>query len=344
MLGIDTKNGIPVYKGDTDATFDAWGRKFMDYLDACGKHWSRQEKLGRLKLYLDGSPRQMYEELTSAEKSDVSTALAALKIKIDSPERRELARQSLAMCKQGEYESVQAFAERLIPLVNAACVGMEEEARKDRLCECFVERLKDNLKLLVRVLGTTKNFEEAKTKAIALDFILSDKNKSHADSSITQALQSIKVLNTQSENNMHPQPYPAGRYSNWAHEQGNNQENFCEQNLVGARDRGQSGQNDRNWNEKRLFCHYCERVGHDLYNCRNRQSEAIQNNIPYKATRFQDEPIQNKNEYPWRQSEQPQVNSLSENGEHLNLLVNLLCEKLSSAQISSRIASANHQN
>jgi hypothetical protein len=132
------------YTGLTSTTFEQWSRKFNDYVEALGRNWNEAEKLGRLKLLLDGTPRQVLDELAAGEKDTLEHALANLKDKIDSPQRKDLAKQNLATCRQRTNEDIQSFTERLLPLVNAAIT--DPDARRERTTELFLEKINEGIK------------------------------------------------------------------------------------------------------------------------------------------------------------------------------------------------------
>ncbi|KAL7071928.1 hypothetical protein ACQ4LE_008800 [Meloidogyne hapla] len=98
--------GLEVFSQESVSAFDKWARRFKDYMTVMCRNMNEQEKLDRLRLALDETPRDLFDKLSEAETLNVETALKALKDKLDSPQRKELAKRSLVMCKQREEESV----------------------------------------------------------------------------------------------------------------------------------------------------------------------------------------------------------------------------------------------
>uniref|UniRef100_A0A183CE10 Uncharacterized protein n=1 Tax=Globodera pallida TaxID=36090 RepID=A0A183CE10_GLOPA len=140
---------------DTDfmmiTAFDKWARRFRDYICVIGRSFGEQEKLDRLRLALDEIPRDLFDQLTAAETASVEEALKALRSKLDSPQRKELAKRSLALCKQREDESVGVFLKRLAPLVEVANSSLDPDQYKERLSEEFLNRLRPDLAFLIRL-------------------------------------------------------------------------------------------------------------------------------------------------------------------------------------------------
>uniref|UniRef100_A0A914HE90 Retrotransposon gag domain-containing protein n=1 Tax=Globodera rostochiensis TaxID=31243 RepID=A0A914HE90_GLORO len=145
-------SGLEVFNNESVTAFDKWARRFRDYICVIGRAFGEQEKLDRLRLALDEIPRDLFDQLTAAETANVEEALKALRSKLDSPQRKELAKRSLALCKQREDESVGAFLKRLAPLVEVANSGLDPDQYKERLSEEFLDRLRPDLAFLIRSL------------------------------------------------------------------------------------------------------------------------------------------------------------------------------------------------
>uniref|UniRef100_A0A914H6E3 Retrotransposon gag domain-containing protein n=1 Tax=Globodera rostochiensis TaxID=31243 RepID=A0A914H6E3_GLORO len=135
-----SSGGLNVFTGESTQTFESWARKFMDYIEATGRKLEEADKIGRLKMMLEGTPRDIFEDLPPAQKATLQSALVALKTALDTPFKSQLAKQSLATCKQKEGETVDSFVERLIPLVNAAYQELDPRFRKDMLKSAFLEK------------------------------------------------------------------------------------------------------------------------------------------------------------------------------------------------------------
>ncbi|KAL3093415.1 hypothetical protein niasHT_027422 [Heterodera trifolii] len=111
-----TSVGLEAFGEESVIAFDRWSEKFKDYIAAMGRTWTDDEKIARLKLALMDTPRDLFKQLTAADTNNVDNALVALRSKLDSPQRRELAKRTLTMCKQREDESIAQFVKRLTPL------------------------------------------------------------------------------------------------------------------------------------------------------------------------------------------------------------------------------------
>jgi hypothetical protein len=198
------------YTGLRDTTFDQWSRKFSDYVEALGRNWNEAEKLGRLKLLLDGTPRQLLDELAAGERDTLEHAITNLKAKIDSPQRRDLAKQNLATCKQRASEDIQTFTERLLPLINAAIT--DPDARRERTVDLFLEKINEDIAFLVKLTGSQSSFDTARTKALEIENMLS-----HKKNNIVEGIKTIAAP-SQTMSNPTPQPaqFPAGKFANWS--------------------------------------------------------------------------------------------------------------------------------
>lgn len=85
----ESSSPIPTFNGESHLSFQLWARKFRDFVAANSK-WSEGEKIARLKLHLEGIPRQILEDLEDAKKNNLETALDSLAAEIDSPQRKDL--------------------------------------------------------------------------------------------------------------------------------------------------------------------------------------------------------------------------------------------------------------
>uniref|UniRef100_A0A914KWH0 Uncharacterized protein n=1 Tax=Meloidogyne incognita TaxID=6306 RepID=A0A914KWH0_MELIC len=107
--------GLEVFSQESVSAFDKWARRFKDYLIVMCRNMNEEEKLDRLRLALDDTPRDLFDKLSAAETLNVETALKALKEKLDSPQRKELAKRGLVMCKQRDDEPVSRSFKRKGP-------------------------------------------------------------------------------------------------------------------------------------------------------------------------------------------------------------------------------------
>ncbi|CAK5077933.1 unnamed protein product [Meloidogyne enterolobii] len=57
----NTHGPIPIYSGESSGTFSSWAQKFLDYMEGTGQKLDEPSKIGRLKMFLDGIPRQTHQ-------------------------------------------------------------------------------------------------------------------------------------------------------------------------------------------------------------------------------------------------------------------------------------------
>jgi hypothetical protein len=152
----------------------------------------------------------MLDDLTAAETDTLELAIENLKRLIDSPQRKDLAKQNLATCKQHVGESVQMFTERFIPLVNAAIP--DPATRRERIVELFLEKISENIAFLVKLTGAHSSFESARAKAQELENMLN--NKKSKEIPDIRAISTPQQLTSQSDHR--PAAFPPGKFANWA--------------------------------------------------------------------------------------------------------------------------------
>uniref|UniRef100_A0A914GYR2 Uncharacterized protein n=1 Tax=Globodera rostochiensis TaxID=31243 RepID=A0A914GYR2_GLORO len=124
---------LEVFGEDSVIAFDEWAERFGDYVGAVGRSWSDDEKIARLKMSLIGTPRQLFKQLTAAESANIGLAIRGIRLKLDSPQRRELTKRTLSLCKQRENETVSDFLKRLSPLVEMVNPSLNEQQRKEKV-------------------------------------------------------------------------------------------------------------------------------------------------------------------------------------------------------------------
>lgn len=162
---------------NSNQTFSSWAGKFNDFVQAFGSKWTEAEKIGRLKLYLEGTARNHLEELEPDKKDTLQNAMTNLAKIIDSPFKRDAARTALSACKQQPDETITQFLERLIPLAEAAYSMHNSKDRKERLCETFLDRMNPEISFLMKLSGSHRDFETARNKAIEVETMLAFKQK-----------------------------------------------------------------------------------------------------------------------------------------------------------------------
>uniref|UniRef100_A0A914KMS8 CCHC-type domain-containing protein n=1 Tax=Meloidogyne incognita TaxID=6306 RepID=A0A914KMS8_MELIC len=264
--------GLDVFSQESVSAFDKWSRRFRDYLAVMCGNMNEQQKLDRLRLALDDTPRDLYDKLSAAETATVEDALRALKYKLDSPQRKELAKRSLGLCKQREDESV-------------AYSNLGPVQLKERLCEEFLDRLKPDLSFLIRLAGLSreKDLELVRTQAEELELLLKT-HKGQAPEMFSQAIQAIE---------RNPQMMSSsGQFNNnqntrqLQEQRGFQQRNYPRRKTTAPMpNEGQkrfkgnwnnNPNNERKWNS-RPVCNFCKKTGHFAFNCFQRRRQFNQN-------------------------------------------------------------------
>ena len=139
---VNTLSGFgrpDTFSEESVIAFDRWSEKFTDYLAAAGRNLTEADKVACMRWALADTPRMLFKQLTESETATLKDAIAALRTKLDSPQRREISKRALAVCKQKETESVSDFLKRLIPLVETVNPLLNEEAMKEKVCEEFLD-------------------------------------------------------------------------------------------------------------------------------------------------------------------------------------------------------------
>lgn len=228
------------FKLNAGVNFSAWMQKFEDYIAAIGTAWTAEAKSGRLAFLLEGEARSMYEQLTAAQKADYRLALARLKELINNTQARDTATQKLAMCFQAENETVLQFSERLRTIVEDASSGYNEAHLKLRLRDEFLNRISEEIRFYISIMGGAETFDDAKAKAIQIEASRArrslqvgtqkiqnvrslDENLPSTEEKIKSQLsrlsESVQALALNATANSQQPPsnqFPAGNYSNWA--------------------------------------------------------------------------------------------------------------------------------
>ncbi|KAI3416415.1 hypothetical protein GPALN_005947 [Globodera pallida] len=244
--GLSAISSLEMFGEESAAEFDDWAERFKDHLTVYGKNFTDQEKVTRFKLCLKDAPRALFKELSPAQTTTLDLAMSALRAKLDSPQRREIAKRTLTLCRQREDESVAQFLRRLTPLIEATNHSLTAAQRKEKVCEEFLDRLKPSMSFLIRLIGLTqaKSLEVVKAQAEELEALLLINNRGDEVSRLSQA--AVNVINSRPSR-------ARGGSRNWA--QGR-QEHVSQSNWSGDRQ-----------------CQYCGRMGHLVYACQERQAD-----------------------------------------------------------------------
>uniref|UniRef100_A0A914GU50 CCHC-type domain-containing protein n=1 Tax=Globodera rostochiensis TaxID=31243 RepID=A0A914GU50_GLORO len=275
--GFSTISSIEMFGEESAVAFDDWAERFKDHLTVSGKNFTDQEKVTRFKLCLKDAPRALFKELPPAQTTTLDLAMSALRAKLNSPQRREIAKRTLTLCRQREDESVAQFLRRLTPLVEATNHSLTEGQRKEKVCEEFLDRLKPSMSFLIRLIGLTqaKSLEIVKAQAEELEALLLV-NKGEEVSRLSQAVNVISNRASQPQWSAGPS---TGAAENEQGPSWSNTRNFGQfsapneqrqpPSFGGARG-GFRSQN--NWSGDRQ-CQYCGRSGHLAYACHERQAD-----------------------------------------------------------------------
>ncbi|CAK5079579.1 unnamed protein product [Meloidogyne enterolobii] len=299
---------VETFSDESIIAYDKWAEKFCDYVGATGRAWTEPEKVARLKLALSDTPRQLFKQLTQQETSTLESALKALRSKLDSPQRREITKRTLACCKQRETETVSEFLKRLTPLVEVVNSSLDETQRKEKICEEFLDRVKPNIGFLIRLVGLSKakDLDLVKSQAEELETMLaSDKGQIQLQSPFTQTVHALATNPTMpsSSYSMPPRSFPnqntlRRNYPNANFTPLSTQNTRYIPNRQNRNNRndswrgGQQQRNERKWNN-RPICNFCKRVGHTSYTCQER------------LARFQINYAANSHKYNTQQAKQP---------------------------------------
>uniref|UniRef100_A0A183BPS4 RNA-directed DNA polymerase n=1 Tax=Globodera pallida TaxID=36090 RepID=A0A183BPS4_GLOPA len=94
------------------------------------RRW-RQFRFRALRA-LNDAHRALFKELSPAQTTTLDLVMTALRAKLDSPQRREIAKRTLTLCRQREDESAAQFLRRLTLLVEATNHSLTEAQRKEK--------------------------------------------------------------------------------------------------------------------------------------------------------------------------------------------------------------------
>ncbi|KAL3118444.1 hypothetical protein niasHT_004024 [Heterodera trifolii] len=289
-----------------------------DYLSVSGKVYTEQEKVTRLKLALRDTPRALFKELLPAQTDTLDSALSELRQKLDSPQRREIAKRTLSLCKQREDETVTQFLRRLTPLVDATNSSLTGDIRKEKICEEFLDRLKPNISFLIRLVGLSraKDLDLVRAQAEELEALLL-MNKGDEASRLSQAVNALNNQSSQSQwsTEANQNNDRAGQWSSDNNVRGFRP--FSGSNATRQQRRGRGGRGrSRNWGGGRQEqfsqrnwssnprCHYCDRAGHFAYNCHQRRANFRGNsNQSFRQGRWSNQqPRQSQGQWQNRQN------------------------------------------
>lgn len=255
-----TSEGLGTFSSSSSQSFSAWATKFRDYIEALGTKWSEGEKLGRLKLMLEGHPRQILEELEAEKKDTLENALKHLTATIDSPQKRDLARATLSASKHESGETVSQLIEKLTPLVESAYSTLTPQERRQRLCEVLLDKLDPEISFLVKLTGAHADLESARNKALEVESMLALKRNDRQLWAMNGTGTSKPQQNSQGKfNSFIPNNQPQNNFN-----QRNTDRNMFSRNQQNNRNQNNQGQ----FNKNNYFCTHCKRSGHSNSRCR----------------------------------------------------------------------------
>nr|CAD2180341.1 unnamed protein product [Meloidogyne enterolobii] len=251
MLSTENFPTFTIFSGNSVIEFGHWARKFKDIIECNGK-WSETDKIARLKVCLDGKARRIFDKIPQAEKATLEGAINKIKENLDTTQNRELIFKALNACKQNEGESVEHFASRLIPMIEATSTDHIGNASEEVLCRTFLEKLSPNLQFLTRTLTgpNRNNFDTLLLNAQEAELMLCANTKATFSPlcSITDQGTSRNILTYEEElNEDFKTKTPWGSHNKTTHNYGR----FDNQPI----------------------CNYCDKVGHFEINCRKRQNQ-----------------------------------------------------------------------
>uniref|UniRef100_A0A914MMT7 Retrotransposon gag domain-containing protein n=1 Tax=Meloidogyne incognita TaxID=6306 RepID=A0A914MMT7_MELIC len=303
MISSNTGH-LETFSDESIIAYDKWSEKFCDYVGAAGRAWTEPEKVARLKLALADTPRQLFKQLSQQETSTLDLALKSLRAKLDSPQRREITKRTLACCKQRDTETVSEFLKRLIPLVEVVNSSLDENQRKEKICEEFLDRVKPNIGFLIRLVGLSKekDLDLVRSQAEELETMLaSDRGQIHLQNVFPHSVQALTANpgNQSTSYSMPSRPFfnqntLRTRYPNANFTPLNSQNSRYtprSQSLNNRNDRwggNQQQRSERKWNN-RPFCNFCKRLGHTSYTCRERLSQ-FRSNQPSSSRNYREIP------------------------------------------------------
>nr|CAD2188588.1 unnamed protein product [Meloidogyne enterolobii]CAD2191018.1 unnamed protein product [Meloidogyne enterolobii]CAD2203134.1 unnamed protein product [Meloidogyne enterolobii] len=250
MLSTEEVPTFTIFSGNSVIEFVRWARRFKDIIECNGK-WDETDKIARLKVCLDGKARKIFDKIPQAEKTTLERAINKIKENLDTTQNRELIFKALSICKQNEGESVEQFASRLIPMIEATTCDNKGNVSEEMLCRTFLEKLSPNLQFLTRTLtGPNRtNFDTLLLNAQEAELMLcANSNTMLSPLCLINAQSTSLKANTNDESN----------------------ENSCNKTLWGSRKL--KGETIKQYNNKPI-CNYCDKVGHFEINCRKRQNQ-----------------------------------------------------------------------
>uniref|UniRef100_A0A914N7W5 CCHC-type domain-containing protein n=1 Tax=Meloidogyne incognita TaxID=6306 RepID=A0A914N7W5_MELIC len=252
MLSTENFPTFTIFSGNSVIEFVRWASKFKDIIECNGK-WSESDKIARLKVCLDGKARKIFDKIPQAEKSTLDRAIYKRKENLDTTQNRELIFKALSICKQNEGESVEKFASRLIPMIEATSGDHKGNVSEETLCRTFLEKLSPNLQFLTRTLtGPNRtNFDTLLLNAQEAELMLCTNPKATFSPlcQITDQGTSRNNIVTYEEelNEDLKTKAPWGSNNNSTH-------------------------NNGRWDNQPI-CSYCDKVGHFEINCRKRHNQ-----------------------------------------------------------------------
>lgn len=167
-------NQVEHYTGDEIGTFTPWITHFLHYLEA-NEITDERKKISRLRFFFRGRAGRELASLSAEDSQTLDAIIEALRPRFENPLAMELARRKLATCLQRPNEPVEAFARRLIPLVDAVTADLEDEPRRKRLFQEFLDRVLPSIKFFTRLAAPSlTSFEELRVKAVEVETMLEE--------------------------------------------------------------------------------------------------------------------------------------------------------------------------
>jgi len=164
---------LEIYSEVNLVTFDKWSKKFLERIKVFGAKLS-EEKLNRLSLFLEDTPKQILQKINPAGLTTCQEAIKVTRKELDSPQRHVLSRQAL-IYKQHENETVKDFLSRFRLIALATATDYEGPALERHLCELLLELLKPSISFYMKFLNFTqtgRSFEQLCMDAREVEIML----------------------------------------------------------------------------------------------------------------------------------------------------------------------------
>uniref|UniRef100_A0A914EQM9 CCHC-type domain-containing protein n=1 Tax=Acrobeloides nanus TaxID=290746 RepID=A0A914EQM9_9BILA len=269
-----------------------WLRRFNDLAESQTVPWDDGVKLRKLPMYLEGTPRERWEDIEAVDRNTFDKATEKMKQLFENPLMNELAMQKLTTLRQRENENVLMFSRRLEELVRSAMIGESKNEVQKKLKFEFLDRLRPDLQFEVKK-DRPKTYEEALSRAQYIEGLLIASQVSRT----AKMLSSVTLNTTEEEANAIMNGVWRGlsktNESYGTQNGGENYNSFGNKQNYGYQKFGNCSKNDfgKNGNENNLTqgcfgsggnyyceaqrCSICNKLGHWAEECWNNEAYAF---------------------------------------------------------------------